>query len=112
MLSTMEPYWVIIISPRDAFNSIWFMTALKSPSMQTMADAVVIHAAGLITIGNEITKALYNVNVTGTKSHIQGHFLQDILYILWSPTDGSHMTRQQWNWDTHPEIWLILSAIR
>lgn len=30
----------------------------------------VIHAAGLITIGNEITPALYNVNVNGTRNVI------------------------------------------
>lgn len=32
---------------------------------------IVIHAAGLITIGNEITSALYNVNVVGTRNMIE-----------------------------------------
>lgn len=33
-------------------------------------EVTVIHAAGLITIGNEITPALYNVNVNGTRNVI------------------------------------------
>lgn len=35
------------------------------------AETIVIHAAGLITIGNEITTALYNVNVVGTRNMIE-----------------------------------------
>ncbi len=31
-------------------------------------DVTVIHAAGLVSIGNELTKALYDVNVNGTKN--------------------------------------------
>lgn len=34
-------------------------------------DTIMIHAAGLITIGNEITTALYNVNVVGTRNMIE-----------------------------------------
>lgn len=34
------------------------------------SNVTVIHAAGLITIGNEITPALYNVNVNGTHNVI------------------------------------------
>lgn len=33
-------------------------------------DIIVIHAAGLVSIGNEITPALYNVNVNGTRNVI------------------------------------------
>lgn len=34
-------------------------------------NTIVIHAAGLISIGDEITPALYNVNVNGTKNMIE-----------------------------------------
>lgn len=38
------------------------------------ASTVVIHAAGLISIGNEITKALFDVNVVGTRNIINACF--------------------------------------
>ena len=34
------------------------------------SDIIVIHAAGLVSIGNEITPVLYNVNVNGTRNVI------------------------------------------
>lgn len=47
-------------------------------------EVTVIHAAGLISIGNEVTKALYNVNVNGTKNIIEAcrHYqVNRLLYV-------------------------------
>ncbi len=62
---------------------------------------VVIHAAGLITIGNEITKALYNVNVTGTKNVIDAcreYGISRLVYVssvhAISEGDGVHVIRE------------------
>lgn len=64
-------------SNNDEGNVTYYKGDITNPeSMQEIfadidaKNTVVIHAAGLISIGNEITPALYNVNVNGTKNVI------------------------------------------
>ena len=48
------------------------------------AEVVVIHAAGIISIGEDITPLLYNVNVTGTKNVIAQcirHHVKRLVYV-------------------------------
>ncbi len=47
-------------------------------------EVIVIHAAGIISIGNEITPLLYNVNVKGTKNIIEQcmrHHVKRLVYV-------------------------------
>lgn len=65
-------------SNQDGGNVIYFKGDITKP--ESLRDVfsdidgdctVVIHAAGLISIGDEITPALYNVNVNGTRNIIE-----------------------------------------
>lgn len=65
-------------SNMDAGNVSYFKGDITKPdTLQPIfadldgATTTVIHAAGLISIGDEITPALYNVNVNGTKNIIE-----------------------------------------
>lgn len=47
-------------------------------------EVIVIHAAGIISIGNEVTPLLYNVNVKGTKNIIEQcmrHHIKRLVYV-------------------------------
>lgn len=47
-------------------------------------EVIVIHAAGIISIGNEVTPLLYNVNVKGTKNIIEQcvrHNVKRLVYV-------------------------------
>lgn len=47
-------------------------------------EVIVIHAAGIISIGNEVTPLLYNVNVKGTKNIIEQcmrHHVKRLVYV-------------------------------
>lgn len=46
-------------------------------------EVIVIHAAGLISIGDQITERLYNVNVNGTKNVIKACFKHSVKRLLY-----------------------------
>ena len=60
-------------------------------------DVYVIHAAGIISIGNEVTPLMYNVNVNGTKNIISAckkYAVKRLLYVssVHAIQEGSYMS--------------------
>lgn len=60
-------------------------------------DVYVIHAAGIISIGNEVTPLMYNVNVNGTKNIIEvckNHEVKRLLYVssVHAIQEGAYMS--------------------